>query len=102
MTICENKAFLSRGFGKFLYMLKKHKRKLKLCGLGPFVVSDLNTNGAEQLEKLDGESMGNYINGSHLKQYEEPMTEDMLVCLHAAQIRNPWYKNKPRKRLKHE
>ena len=29
--------------------------------------------------------MGNYINGSRLNRYEEPMTKDMLVRLHVAQ-----------------
>ena len=74
-----------RGDLVLLYTLKKHKRKLKLQGLGPFVVNDLNTSGAVRLETLDGEPMGNYINGSRLKRYKEPMTEDILVRLHAAQ-----------------
>ena len=33
-----------------LYTLKKHKCKLKKCGLGPFVVSELTTSGAVRLE----------------------------------------------------
>lgn len=70
-----------------LYTLKKHKQKLKKRGLGPFVVSELNTSGAVRLETIDGEPMENFINGSSLKQYEESLTEDMLVCLHAAQTR---------------
>ena len=74
-----------RGDLVLLYTLKKHKIKLKLQGLGPFVVNDLNTSGAVRLETLDGEPMGDYINGSRLKWYEEPMTKDMLVCLHVAQ-----------------
>ena len=33
-----------------LYTLKKHKRKLKKRGLGPFAVSELTTSGAVRLE----------------------------------------------------
>lgn len=70
-----------------LYTLKKHKRKLKQRGLGPYVVSELNTSGAIRLETLDGVPMENYINGSRLKRYKEPMTENMLERLHSAQTR---------------
>ena len=66
-----------------LYTLKKHKRKLKKRGLGPFVVSELTSSGAVRLETLEGAQMPNFINGSHLKKYEEPLTEDMLQQLHA-------------------
>ena len=38
-----------------LYTLKKNKRKLKMRGLGPFVISELSTSGAVRLETLDGE-----------------------------------------------
>ena len=65
-----------------LYTLKKHKRKLKKRGLGPFVVSQLNTSGAVKLETLDGAEMPNFINGSRLKKYELPLTEEMLAALH--------------------
>ena len=53
-----------------LYTLKKHKRKLKRRGLGPYVVSELNFGGVVRLETLDGLPMGDFINGSHLKRYE--------------------------------
>ena len=56
-------------------------------GLGPFVISELSTSGAVRLETLDGELMTNYINGSHFKHYEEPLTEEMLNRLHAAKSR---------------
>ena len=67
-----------------LYTLKKHKRKLKKRGLGPFVVSELTSSGAVRLETLEGAQMPNFINGSRLKKYKEPLTEDMLQQLHAA------------------
>ena len=67
-----------------LYTLKKHKRKLKKRGLGPFVVSELTSSGAVRLETLDGAQMPNFINGSHLKKYEQPLTEEMLQQLHQA------------------
>ena len=56
-----------RGDLVLLYTLKKHKRKLKLRRLGPFVDSDLIMNEEVWLETLDGEPMGNYINDSQLK-----------------------------------
>ena len=67
-----------------LYTLKKHKRKLKRRGLGPFVISELRSSGAVRLETLDGEQMPNFINGSRIKKYEEPLTEDILLRLHSA------------------
>ena len=66
----------------FLYTLKKHKRKLKKRGLGPFVVSQLSSSGAVRLETLDGAKMPNFINGSRLKKYELPLTAEMLEHLH--------------------
>ena len=67
-----------------LYTLKKHKCKLKKRGLGPFVVSVLTSSGAVRLETLEGVQMPNFINGSHLRKYEEPLTEEMLQQLHVA------------------
>ena len=67
-----------------LYTLKKHKRKLKKQGLGPFVVSELTSSGAVRLETLEGAQMSNFINGSRLKKYELPLTEEMLNSLHRA------------------
>ena len=65
-----------------LYTLQKHKRKLKKHGLGPFVVSKLTSSGAVRLETLDGAQMPNFINGSHLKKYENPLTAEMIMLLH--------------------
>ena len=65
-----------------MYTLKKHKRKLKKRGLGPFVVNTLSTSGAVCLETLEGTEMPDFINGSRIKHYEEPMTEEMLEQLH--------------------
>ena len=56
-----------------LYTLKKHKEKLKKRGLGPFVVNQLLSSGAVRLETLEGAEMPNFINGSRLKLYEEPL-----------------------------
>ena len=70
-----------------LYTLKKHKRKLKKRGLGPYVISELNNSGAVRLETLDGEPMANFINGSRLKKFEEPLTETMLQQLLLAKSR---------------
>ena len=40
-----------------LYTLRKHKRKLKKQGLGPFVILELRSSGAVRLETLNGEKM---------------------------------------------
>ena len=37
-----------------------------------------------RLETLDEEPMANYINGSRLKLYHEPLTQDMFDRMHAA------------------
>ena len=67
-----------------VYTLKQHKRKLKLRGLGPFVINSISPSGLARLETLDGEPMANYINGSRLHVYNEPLTLDMLNRMHAA------------------
>lgn len=67
-----------------LYTMKTHKQKLKMRGLGPFVINELSSSGAVRLETLDGAPMANFINDSRLKKYEEPLMQDMLTQLHAA------------------
>lgn len=56
-------------------------------GLGPYVINTITPSGAVRLETLDGEQMANFINGSRLKKYEEPLTEDMLQRMHQARTR---------------
>ena len=56
-------------------------------GLGPFVILDITTGGAIKLETLDGEPMANFINGSCLKRYHEPLTPEILSRLHKAQTK---------------
>ena len=68
-----------------LYTLKKNKRKLTPRGLGPYVINTITNGGAVRLETLDGESMANFINGSRLRRYNEPLTDELLARLHAAQ-----------------
>ena len=75
---------LQRGDLVLMYTLKKHKRKLKKRGLGPFVVNQLSTSGEIRLETLEGAEMPNFINGSCLNRYEEPLTEEILEKLHRA------------------
>ena len=65
-----------------LYTLKKPKQKLKKHKLGPFVINELTSSGAIRLETLDGAQMPNFINGSFLKKYEEPLTKHMIQQLH--------------------
>ena len=67
-----------------MYTLKQHKRKLKLRGVGPFVINEITPSGTVRLETLDGEPMANFINGSRLCVYHEPLTDDMLARMHAA------------------
>ena len=47
-----------------VYTLKQHKHKLKLRGLGPYVINSISSSGSVRLETLDGEPMANYIIGS--------------------------------------
>ena len=66
-----------------VYTLKQHKCKLKLRGLGPFVINDISPSGSIQLETLDGDPMANYMNGSCLRVYNKPLTLEMLNRMHA-------------------
>ena len=52
-----------------MFTLKKHKRKLKMRGRGPYVINEITFGDAVHLETLDGEPMANFINGSCLKQF---------------------------------
>ena len=70
-----------------VFTLKKHKRKLKMRGLGPYVINEITSGGAVCLETLDGEPMANFINGSSLKRFHEPLTQEMLERMHAAKTR---------------
>ena len=53
---------------------KRHKRKLKMHGLGPYVINEITLVGVVHLETLDGEPLANSINGSCLKSFHEPLT----------------------------
>ena len=39
------------------------------------------------METLEGEPMANFINGSCLKRFHEPLTQEMLEKMHAARTR---------------
>lgn len=65
-----------------LYTLKKQKRKLKMQGLGPFVINEITTGGVICLETLDGEPMATFINASRLKRFHKPLT-NLLEHMHA-------------------
>ena len=67
-----------------VYTLKQHKKKLKLRGLGPYVIDEISPSGLVQLATLDGKQMANYINGSRLKVYHEPLTPKMLEQMDVA------------------
>ena len=56
-------------------------------GLGPYVINEITSGGAVCLETLDGEPMANFINGSCLKRFHEPLTPKMLEKMHAAKTR---------------
>ena len=70
-----------------LYTLKNKKRKLKLRRLGPFIINEITNGRAIHLETLEGEPMGTFINGSQLKRFHEPLTDDMIERMHAAKSR---------------
>ncbi|MCO5548049.1 hypothetical protein L7F22_001505 [Adiantum nelumboides] len=67
-----------------LYSLKKDKQKLTPRGIGPYVINTITNGGAVRLETLEGEQMANFINGSRLRRYHEPLTDEILERLHAA------------------
>ena len=70
-----------------LYTLKKQKHKLKMPRLGPFIINEISNGGAVRLETLEGGLMGTFINGSWLKRFHEPLTQDMLERMHVAKSR---------------
>lgn len=67
-----------------VYTLKQKKQKLKLRGMGPYVINEITPSGTVRLETIDGEPMANFINGSRLRVYHEPLTDEMLARMHAA------------------
>ena len=67
-----------------LYTLKKNKRKLTPRGMGPYIINTITSGGAVRLVTLDGHSMANFINGSRLRRYHEPLTEEILARMHTA------------------
>ena len=73
-----------KGTFVLVYTLKQHKQKLKLRGIGPFFIIEITPSGTVHLETLDGEPMANFINGSRLCVYLEPLTDEMLARMHAA------------------
>ena len=48
------------------------------------MINTITNGGAVRLETLDGQQMANFINGSRLRRYQEPLTEEILARLHAA------------------
>ena len=69
------------------FTLKKHKRNLKMRGLGSFVINEITSGGAVHLETLEGDPMTSFINEGCLKRFHEPLTPKMLDKLHAAKNR---------------
>ena len=78
---------LQKGTLVLVYTLKQHKYKLKLRRLGPFFINNISPSGSLQLETLDGEPMVNYVNGSCLHVYHEPLTLEILQRMHASKNR---------------
>ena len=62
-------------------------------GLGPYVINEITSRGAACLETLDGEPMANFINGSCLKHFHEPLTPKMLEKMHATKTKKLAIKN---------
>ena len=42
----------------------------------------ITNGGAVRLETLDGQPMANFINGSQLRKYNEPLTDEILERMH--------------------
>ena len=73
--------------GDLVLVFKKHKCKLKMRRLGPYVINEITLGGAVHLETLDGEPMANFTNGSSLKYFHEPLTQEMLERMHVAKTK---------------
>ena len=52
--------------------------------MGPFVIKDISSSGAIKVATLEGGEMPNWISGCRIKQYEEPLTQEMLQKIHNA------------------
>lgn len=52
--------------------------------MGPYVICDTSRSGAICLFTLDGDAMTNWLSGCQIYRYHEPMTHEMLGCIHDA------------------
>ena len=55
-------------------------------GLGPSMINELSFSGAVCLETLYGEQMANFINGSCLRLYHEPLIQEMMNQMQATKM----------------
>ena len=70
-----------------VYTLKPYIGKFKRQGFRPCVVEELSLSGAVKLSTLDGESMSSWISGCCIKNYNLPLTNDILERMHATRNR---------------
>ena len=47
----------------------KHRGKLPIHWIGPYLVHSITSGGVVQLQQLDGAVLPKLVNGSHLKPY---------------------------------
>ena len=50
----------------------------------------ITNGGAVRLETLDGQRMANFINGSQLRKYNEPLTNEILEQMHTTKNAKIW------------
>ena len=60
---------LAEGDMALKFASQRHKKKLKLWGEGPYVVSEITKTGACRIHTLEGIDIPGFINGSKLKRY---------------------------------
>ena len=70
------------GMIKICNFKSSKKQKLTPQELGPYVIMTITNGGAIRLETLDNQPMANFINGSQLRKYNEPLIDEILERMH--------------------
>ena len=72
---------LTEGDMALKFASQLHKKKLKLRGEGPYVVSEITKTGACRIRTLEGLDIPRFMNGSKLKRYYGPLTLEALLTV---------------------
>ena len=77
---------LAEGDMALKFTSQRHKKKLKLRGEGPYVVSEITKTGACRIRTLEGIDIPGFINGSKLKRYYGPLTLEALLITRQREV----------------